>query len=100
MVWLVLAHVASFAVDLLIAATRRRDRDKDLEILLLRHQIRLLQRRQPRPRLSRWEKLTLTILAAKAAPLAAGPGRRLGQLVLLFRPETVLTWHRELVRRK
>ena len=49
MVWLVLAHVASFVVDLLIAATRRRDRDKALEILLLRHQIRLLQRRQPRP---------------------------------------------------
>jgi putative transposase len=32
---------------------------------------------------------------------AAGvPGRRLDLLVPLFRPETVLKWHRELVRRK
>jgi putative transposase len=91
----------SFAVDLLIAATRRPDRDKDLEILLLQHQVRLLQCRQPRPpRLSRWEKLTLAVLAVKLGQGTTGPGRRLDQLILLFKPETVLKWHRELVRRK
>ena len=101
MVWSVLAHVVSFVVDLLVAARPRTDRDKDVEILLLRHQVRLLQRRQARaPRLSRWEKLALAVLTAKAARLVNGPGRRLGEFVLLVRPETVLRWHRELVRRK
>ena len=52
MVWLVLAHVVSFIIDLLVVAARRPNRDVDLEILL-RHQVRLLQRRQPRPRPSR-----------------------------------------------
>ena len=45
MVWFVLAHVVSFVVDLVLVAVRRPDRDKDLEILLLRHQLRLLERR-------------------------------------------------------
>jgi hypothetical protein len=54
-VWFVLAHVVSFVVDLVLAAVRRPDRDKDLAILLLRHQLRLVERRQARPpRLSRW----------------------------------------------
>ncbi len=101
MVWLVLAHVVSFIIDLLVVAARRPNRDADLKILMLRHQVRLLQRRQPRPpRPSRWEKLTLAVLAAKLAQRSTGPGCRLDQLVLLFNPETVLKWHRELVRRK
>src|SRR3712207_5940201 len=100
MVWWVLAHVASFVVDLLVVASPRSDRDKGLEILLLRHQVRLLQRRQPRPpRLSRWEKLTVAVLAAKLAQRTGGPGRQLGWIGMLVRPETVVQWHRELVRR-
>ena len=102
MVWSVVAHVVSFLVDLMDVARPRDERHKDLEILLLRHQVRLLRRRQPEAprRLSRWEQLILAVLAVKATHLANGPGRRLDQLVLLFRPETVLKWHRELVRRK
>ena len=101
MVWSLVAHVVSFVVDLVGIARPREDRHKDLEILPLRHQVRLLQRRQLRARRpSRWEKLVLAVLGAKAAHLAAGPSRRLDQLVLLFKPETVLKWHRELVRRK
>lgn len=100
MVWFVLLHLGAFLVDLL-TATRRTDRDKDFEILLLRHQLRLLQRERPRPpRLSRWEKLTLAVLTAKLARLTDGPRARLEHVVLLFKPETVLGWHRELVRRK
>ena len=101
MVWLVLAHIVPFIIDLLIVAARRPDRDADLEILLLQHQVRLLQRRQPRrPRPSRWEKLALAVLAAKLARRSTGPGRRLERCIALFKPETVLRWHRELVRRK
>ncbi len=100
MVWFVLVHLIGFVVDLL-TSTRRTDRDKDIEILLLRHQLQLLQRERPRPpRLSRWEKLTLAVLTAKLMHLRAGPRAQLDQVLVLFKPETVLKWHRELVRRK
>ncbi len=100
MLWFILLHLIGFIVDL-FTATRCTDRDKDVEILLLRHQLRLLQRERPRPpRLSRWEKLTLAVLTAKLTHLTAGPRARLDQVLLLFKPETVLKWHRELVRRK
>ena len=98
--WFVFLHLLGFLVDLL-TASRGPDRDKDLEILLLRHQLRLLQRRSPRPpRLSRWERLTVAVLAAKLARLAAGSRRHLSRTVLLAQPETALRWHRELVHRK
>jgi hypothetical protein len=100
MVWLVLMHLVGFLVDLL-TATRRPEHDKDLQILLLQHQLRLLQRERPQPRrLTRWEKLTLAVLTAKLASITIGPRARLDQVLLLFKPDTVLKWHRELVRRK
>ena len=99
MFWFVLTHLVAFLVDLVIAP-RRTDHDKDLQILLLQHQVRLLQRQRPPPRLTRAEKLTLAVLTTKLARLTAGPRARLEQYVLLFKPGTVLTWHRELVRRK
>jgi len=89
MFWAVLTHLAGFVVDL-IGGARRTEDAKDLEIALLRHQLRLLQRRSPRaPRLSRWEKLTLAVLAAKLGRLAAGSRGHLSRAVLLVRPETV-----------
>jgi hypothetical protein len=102
MIWFVLLHLGMFLVDL-ITVTRRTDRDKDdkdVEIPLLRHQLRLLQREHPRPpRLSRWEKLTLALLTAKLRHLTAGPSARQDQILLLFKPGIVPPWHRELVRR-
>jgi len=98
--WFVLAHLVAFLVDLALG-TRRHDRDKDLQILVLRHQLRLAQRQCPRPpRLTRGEKLTLAVLTAALARLTTGPRRQLDQYLLLFKPETILKWHRELVRRK
>src|SRR5439155_11731775 len=52
------------------------------------------------PRLTRGEKLTLAVLTAALARLATGPRSQLDQWVLLFKPDTILKWHRELVRRK
>jgi putative transposase len=99
-VWFVLAHLVAFFVDLAVG-TRPGDRDKDLQIVVLRHQLRLLQRQRPRPpRLTRGEKLTLAVLTAALARLTAGPRHHLDRSVLLFKPDTVLKWHRELVRRK
>jgi putative transposase len=96
----VLGHFAGFIVDLVVGA-RRADQAQDLEIALLRHQVRLLQRRVSRtPRLSRWEKLTFAVLVVRLSRLLTGPRARLTHAVLLVQPATVLKWHSELVRRK
>jgi len=98
--WFVLGHFVAFLVDLVVG-TRPGNRDKDLQILVLRHQVRLLQRQRPRPpRLTRGEHLTLAVLAAALVRLTAGSRDQLSQYLLLFKPDTILKWHRELVRRK
>src|SRR5919199_6677446 len=98
--WFVLVYLVGFLVDVLTGPRRSAD-EKDLQILLLQHQLRLLQRERPQPpRLTRWEKLTLAVLTAKLARITTGPRTALDQVLLLFKPETVLKWHRELVRRK
>ncbi|CAA9225304.1 MAG: hypothetical protein AVDCRST_MAG93-629, partial [uncultured Chloroflexia bacterium] len=100
MIFYFLTQVLSLLLDL-IWLRRRADRDKDVEILLLRQQLRILQRKQPRaPRVSRSEKLTLIVLVSKLTMVTGRARSRIGQVVLLFKPETVLKWHRELVRRK
>jgi putative transposase len=99
LLWFVLAHLVTFLVGL-VTGTRRADRDKDLQLLLLQHQLRLVQRQRPPPRLSRWEKLTLAVLTSKLARSTAGPRSALERYVLPCKPDTVLKWHRELIRRK
>ncbi len=99
MVWLILGHLIAFLVDL-IAGRRAAMDEKDLEIAVLRHQLRILERKRMRPpRLARWEKLTLAVLAAKLAGLV-GERSELRRSLVLFQPETVLRWHRDLVRQK
>jgi hypothetical protein len=78
--WFVLARLMAFLVDLL-SVRRRPDRDKDLQILLLQHQVRLLQRQRPSPRLTRWERLALAVLTDKLARMTAGPRSTLERVV-------------------
>jgi putative transposase len=100
MFYLLLAHLVSLLLDI-FTITRRSERHKSLEILLLRQQLRILQRQHPQPpRVSCWEKLALAVLAAKFVALGRGGRDRLNQVVLLFKPDTLLKWHRDLVRRK
>lgn len=97
MFWSILAQILSFLLDL-ATVQRRSNQAKDLEILVLRHQLRVLQRRLPHPsRPSRWEKLTLAI---KLRDLAPGLRTPWCQSILLFKPDTILRWHRQLVRQK
>ncbi|MEU4770182.1 integrase core domain-containing protein [Actinosynnema sp. NPDC023794] len=72
------------------------DRDKDTEILALRHQITVLERQlgQTRPRFSPGDRAFLTALLHR---LPVGTLRRLR---LLVRPETVLRRHRDLLARR
>jgi putative transposase len=99
MLYHVLAQLLSLLLDL-FTTSRRSDHQKDLEILLLHQQLRILQRHHPlTPRISRWEKRGLAVLAAKFTGVERGAKTKLGQ-VLLFKPDTVLRWHRDLVRRQ
>ena len=61
----------------------------------------MLQRTQvPARRPSRWEKLTLAVLTSKLKAVATRARCLWRPSLLLFTPETVLRWHRDLVRRK
>lgn len=51
-------------------------------------------------RANRAEKMTLALLTAKLKEVIQQPARRLRDVIRIFQPETVLGWHRELVRRK
>jgi putative transposase len=65
---------------------------KDVELLVLRHQLAVLRRQVDRPKLRASDR---ALLAAVGQLLP--PGRRHG---LLVTPQTLLRWHRELVRRR
>jgi hypothetical protein len=100
MVFFVLASLLSWLIDLATLRIRS-DRARELEILLLRRQLAILQRTQPRPpRLSRWEKLGLAVLVGKLGALPRQTRSRVQESLRLVTPATVLRWHRELVRRK
>jgi hypothetical protein len=89
MLYFILAQLVSLLLDL-GALSRRSERHKDLQILLLRQQLRILQRQLPKqPRISRWEKVALAVLAGKFADLSHDVKTRLDQLLLLFKPATV-----------
>jgi len=72
------------------------DRDKDIEILSLRHQLAVLQRQLDRQQV-RFEPVDRAWLAALLHPL---PRPTLRRLRLLVRPDTVLRWHRDLIARR
>jgi putative transposase len=76
-----------------LALLARSDRAKDAEILILRHQVAVLQRQVKNPRLSWADR---TVLAALARLL---PGSQLRQMRLVVSPRTLLRWHADLVRR-
>ncbi|MGW1681972.1 hypothetical protein [Saccharopolyspora sp. NPDC002376] len=68
------------------------DRDKDVEILALRHQITVLERQIGQARV----RFTPADRAFMAALLHQLPRNLLRRLRLLVQPDTVLRWHRDL----
>jgi len=69
------------------------DRDKDVEILALRHQIAVLERQLGQQQVH----FTAADRALLAALLHRLPRQTLRRLRLLVRPDTVLRWHRNLI---
>lgn len=67
------------------------DNEKDLEILLLRHQLDILERKQKRlVRPNRAEKLILAVLIARLKQATKRPAGQLRDVIRIFQPETVL----------
>ena len=75
-----------------MALRARSDIANEIEILVLRHQLAVLHRRTPRPRIS-WTDRAVIAALARLLPVR----RRHGFLVT---PATILRWHRHLVRRR
>jgi hypothetical protein len=92
--WSLLYLVVRALARLLVRGGRpdRDDGSKDLEILVLRHQLRVLLRTSGRPKLRPIDRVLL------AAVSRAIPRDR--WVAFLVTPSTLLRWHRELVRRK
>ena len=67
-------------------------RDREVEILVLRHQVKVLKRKTGRPKLRRRDRLFL------AAAARIVPKDRWSCFIIT--PATLLRWHRELVKRK
>ena len=75
-----------------IVLRTRSDTSKEIEILVLRHQLAVLQRRLPHRRMS-WTDRGVIAALARLLPVR----RRHGMLVT---PSTILRWHRQLVARR
>jgi putative transposase len=80
-----LTYLALCRTIQLLALPVRGDAAKDLEILVLRHQLAVLRRQVPRPR---FEPADRALLAALSRVLP-----RARWSCFLVRPETLLGWH-------
>src|SRR6266702_3415593 len=87
-VFLLITRTASW-----LRLSRREEAWQAAEILLLRHQLTVLQRQQPhRPNLD-WADRALLATLLGVIPKARRQGLR-----LLVTPDTILRWHRDIVR--
>jgi transposase len=89
-----LAYLAATNTFTLLRLLPMGDRDKDIEILALRHQLLVLQRQVGKPTFTDTDR---TVLAGLLHHL---PIDKLRHLLLLVRPDTLLRWHRDLLTRR
>ena len=75
--------------------SRREEAWQTAEILILRHHLAVLQRRQPRRPNLNWADRALLAALLSVIPKARRQGLRLP-----VTPDTILRWHRDIVRRR
>ena len=73
----------------------REETSKTAEILILRHQLALLQRQQPRRPNLNWADRALLAVLLGVIPKARRRGLRLP-----VTPDTILRWHRDITQRR
>ena len=86
-----LYRAARRALDLVVLRLRAAE-DKDVEILVLRHQLAVLRRQVERPRFDEADRALLAALSG-ALPRRRWP-------VFVVQPATLLAWHRRMVARR
>jgi len=89
-VFLLITRVAAW-----LQLSRREETWKTAEILILRHQLTVLQRRQPRRTKLNWADRALLAILLGVIPKARRHGLR-----LLVTPDTIMHWHRGIIRRR
>src|ERR1017187_591240 len=89
-VFLLITRVASW-----LRLSQRQETWKTAEILILRHQLAVLQRHQPRRPNLNWADRALLATLLRVIPKARRRGLR-----LLVTPDTMLRWHRNILRRR
>ena len=85
--YLMLAHLLSW-----VTLLARTEAAKDVEILVLRHEVAVLRRHTPHPKMTWLDRAILSALSRLLPP----PLRRLR----LVSPRTLLRWHAQLVARR
>jgi len=86
-IYLIFQHILG-----LVMLLGRTSSTKDIELLVLRHEVAVLRRSNPRPRLG-WADRAVFAALVRRLPRTLRCHR-------LVTPNTILRWHRRLVRRK
>jgi hypothetical protein len=90
-VWSFLYLALRHVLELIMLCCRSTEA-KEIEILVLRHELTVLRRQHPRPRLQPKDRALLAALSRQLP--------RARWSVFLVKPETLLDWHRRMVRRR
>ena len=91
-VWLRLLYLIFWQAIGLVLLMGRTSAIKDVELLVLRHEVAVLRRTNPRPHLD-WADRAVFAALIQRLPHALRRHR-------LVTPDTILRWHRRLVRRR
>jgi hypothetical protein len=90
-VWSFLYLALRHVLELIVLCCRSTEA-KEVEILVLRHELTVLRRQRPRPRLQPKDRALLAALSRQLP--------RAHWSVFLVKPDTLLGWHRRMVRRR